>query len=479
MKRGSITVFLCLYMTVCLGVTGALLEGSRLYGARAILTMSQQMASGSVQASYNRELWEKYDLLLWDGEGGSNNKSLLQEEYQDWLEEALTPSWYGLYLYGMQAEETELTAYHTLLEDGGKHMLFQMLDAEESDQSSVLLEYMNGVLDFLPATSLPDSGFSLDGLLEDFTLWQVLEKGTAVSDYRIHASNLPSAELASGCRENILEKLMANQYILNHFDSYTDSRTEGLCYQVEYILNGSEKDSLNLVSAARTLIHMRTALNLVKIFSEPQMQQAADLAALLLSAVLTVPEGKDVVKILIELVWAYAEGVQDVQDLLAGKCVPLQKETSQWHLWLHVPEELSDGTFALTDLLHIQEIISGWLQEEKTDEAEESSEIQKEKTVTACMQDGEWNYECYLYLLLFFLEPELQLGRTMDLIQLDLSETYPDFQIRHCCTGFEAETEVYVKPVFASMYLGQGIWYGGRVFRDQTEVFFADGLRGY
>lgn len=452
------------------------MEGSRLYGARAVLTMGEQMASGSIQASYNRELWEQYDLLLWDGEAGVNNRELLLEDYRDWLEESLEPAWYGLYLYGMSVEDVELTAYHTLLEEGGKYMLLQMLDAEESDQSSILLEYMNGLLDFLPATSLPDSGFSLDALLENFTLWQVLEKETVVSDYRIYTPNLPSKELSSGCRENILEKLIANQYILNHFDSYTDGRTEGLCYQVEYILNGSEKDSLNLVSVARSLIQLRTALNLVKIFAEPEMQQAAELAALLLSTVFAIPEGKDVVKILIELVWAYAEGVQDVQDLLAGKCVPLLKETSQWHLWLHVPEELSDGEFVLTDLLHIQDIISDWLQE---DEEEEPSEVQKEKTVIACMQDGEWNYECYLYLLMFFLESRLQLGRTMDLIQLDLFSMYPGFQMKNCCAGFSAETEVYVKPAFSSLYVQSGIWFGGRMLQDQVEVFFSDGLQGY
>lgn len=477
MKRGSITVFLCLYMAVCLGVTGVLLEGSRMYGARAVLTMGEQMAVSSIQASYNRELWDKYDLLLWDGEAGNNNRDLLQEDYEDWLEESLASAWYGLYLYGMSVEEVNITAYHTLFKDGGRYMLQQMLDAEESSQSSILLEYVNSVLDVLPATSLPDSGFSLDVLLEEFTLWQVLERGTVVSDYRMDMPNLPSAELTSGCRENILEKLMANQYILNHFDSYTDGRTEGLCYQVEYILNGSEKDSLNLVSAARSLIHFRTALNLVKIFAEPAMQEVAELAALLLSSVLGVPEGKDVAKILIELVWAYAEGVQDVQDLLAGKCVPLLKETAQWHLWLHVPEEWSEGGFSLTDLLHIKEIVSGWFQEKE--EEEEPSEMVREKTVIECMQDGEWNYECYLYLLLFFLEPKVQIGRTMDLIQLDLSAAYPGFQMRNCCAGFEAEAKVYVKPVFSGLYVQSGLWFGGRMLQDQVEVIFSDGLQGY
>ncbi len=442
---------------------------------RAVLTMGEQMAVSSIQASYNRELWDKYDLLLWDGEAGHNNKELLQEDYKDWLERSLESSWYGLYLYGLSVEEVIVTEYHTLLESGGKYMLQQMLDAEESSQSSILLEYVNGVLDYLPSTSLPDSGFSLDVLLERFTLWQVLEKDAVVSDYRVDTRNLPSAQLITGCRETILEKLMANQYILNHFDSYTDGRTEGICYQVEYILNGSEKDSLNLVSAARSLIHFRTALNLVKIFGETEMQEVAELAALLLSTVLGVPEGKDVAKILIELVWAYAEGVQDVQDLLAGKCVPLLKETSQWHLWLHVPKEWSGGGFSLTDLLHLEEILTGWLQESE----EAPKEGEREKTVMECLQDGEWNYECYLYLLLFFLEPKAQLGRTMDLIQLDICTAYPGFQIQNCCAGFAAETKVYGKPVFSSLYIGSGLWFGGRMLQDQVKVDFSDGLQGY
>lgn len=454
-----------------------------MYGARAVFTMGGQMASGSIQASYNRELWKNYDLLLWDGEGGSNNRELLEEDYKEWLEKSIESSWYGLYLYGMSVEEVEVTAYHTLLEDGGRHMLLQMLDGEESTQSSILLEYMNGLLEFLPSLSLPDLGFSLDTLLEDFTLWQVVERGTLVSDYHISRENLPSAELNDGCEETILEKLMANQYILRHFSSYTDGMTEGLCYQVEYILNGSEKDSLNLVSAARSLIHLRTALNLLKIFSEPVMQHAADLAATLISTVLAIPEAKDIVKILAVFIWAYAEGVQDVQDLLAGKCVPLEKELSQWHLWLHVPEEFSDGQIVWTDLIHIKELVKGWLQESDQEGAEdvpgETQTVQNDKTVIACLQDGEWNYECYLYLLLFFLDPRVQLGRTMDLIELDLSQNYPGFRLKNCCAGFSVETEVYVQPVFSSLYVQSGIGFGGRFLQDQAEVFFADGLQGY
>lgn len=450
-----------------------------MYGARAVFTMGGQMASGSIQASYNRELWENYDLLVWDGEGGSNNRGLLEEDYKGWLEKSIGSSWYGLYLYGMSVEEVNITAYHTLLEDGGRHMLLQMVDGEESTQSSILLEYMNGLLEFLPSISIPDSGISLDHLLENFTLWQVLERGTQVSDYAIDREHLPSAELDFGCTETILEKLMANQYILEHFSSYTDGKTEGVCYQVEYILNGSEKDSLNLVSAARSLIHLRTALNLIKISSESSMQQAADLAATLISAVLTIPEAKDVIKVLVVLLWAYAEGVQDVQDLLAGKCVPLEKELSQWHLWLHVPAALSDGQIVWSDLLHIKELVNGWLQDNNQEELEESENVQADKTVITCLQDGEWNYECYLYLLLFFLEPRLQLGRSMDLIELDLVQNYPGFQIRNCCAGFSVEAEVYVKPIFSSLYMQSGIGFGGRMLQDQAEIFFADGLQGY
>lgn len=467
-------------MAAGLGVTGALLEGSRLYGARAVLTMSAQMASGSIQASYNRELWDKYDLLLWDGQGGLNNSELLEEDYENWLEESLSGAWYGLYLYGMSVEQVTLTSYHTLMEENGKHMLLQMLDGEESTGSSLLLEYMNGLLEFLPSVSLPDSDFSLDSLLEDFTLWQVLERGTVVSDYRIYAANLPSSQLADNCNETVLEKLMANQYILNHFSSYTDGQAEGICYQVEYILNGAEKDSINLVSAARSLIHLRTALNLLDILSEVEMNQAADIAATVLSAALTIPEAKEVVKVLIELIWAYAEGVQDVQDLLAGKCVPIFKEPSQWHLWLHAPEECEEDRLFWTDLLRIKEIVMGWLTgEQDAEESADTSTAGSDKEVLTCLQDGEWNYECYLYLLLFFLEPKLQLGRTMDLIQMDIADRYPGFQISNCCAGFSMEMEVYVKPVFSGLYMQSGIWFGGRFLDNETEVLFADGLQGY
>lgn len=480
MKEGSITVFFCLFMVVCLGITGALLEGSRLYGARAVFTMCCKTASDSVQASYNRELWEKYGLLLWDGEAGADNQELLAEEYEEWLGEELAPAWYGLYLYGMSVEQVKVKEYHTLLEDGGIYMLQQMLDAEERDSSSILLEYMNELIAFLPSISLPDSGFSLDALLEKFTVWAVLPKDTVVSAYEIAQENLPSAELSYGCRETVLEKLLANQYIIEQFDSYTDGRKEGVCYQIEYILNGAEEDSLNLVSAARKLIHFRTGLNFIKILSEGSMQEVADAAAALIAAALTIPEAQEIVKLLVEAAWAYGEAIQDVQDLYEGKCIPLQKETSDWHLWIHPPEQFT-RELPPVDLGSVGSVIEDWLEsreKEETVQSQEQTEADREKTVMECLADGKWNYECYLYLLLYFLNPKLQLGRTMDLIQVELSQKYPWFSLGNCCAGFTLETEAYIKPVFSSLSIQSGIRFGGKILVEETTVRFSDGLQG-
>lgn len=475
------TVFLCLYMIVCLGVTGALLEGSRLFACQSVLMMAKQTAAASILASYNRPLWEQYELLIWTGADGQGNPEALTEVYLDWLEQNLAPSRYGLDFYGMRPEEAVLCSYETVLSDSGRPFLEQILDAQESRSSSILLELANETAQMLPALSIPESGFRLDELLEDVTVHRILPRGTAVSDYHIPEGELPSEQLEGTVSETGIEKLLAAEYAAEHFSSFTDEDTGEMQYELEYILCGTDSDSLNLVSAARRLIKLRTAMNLALLIPDEEMHSIAEGIGAALAACLLMPEAESAVTLTVELLWSYFEAVEDVQDLYAGKCLPVAKKKADWHLWPHFPEiGDGDGKLSMNEVYEWIKTLFGKGTEEETEEVvlpdEEASG--KELSVWECLRDGRWNYECYLYLLLCIEDNTRQLGRIMDVIQLEMQQEYPNFRLGSGCVGFELELTAYARPVFSGLSVQAGIWLNGQTLQDTVQVSFGDGLSG-
>lgn len=477
-NKGSITVFLCLCMVVCIGVTGVMLETARMYGCQSVLSMAKQTAAQSIEAAYNRALWQKYELLAWDGQLESDRQQTLKEAYQQWLAGELRPSTYGLYLYGMSVEDVWLQQYDTLLDENGRYLLEQMLDAEESRYSVVLLRLLEDTLSFLPSMSLPELGISLDKWLEGPTIHKLFadEEQEPVSDYRLHADCLPSQMLSGALQETAVEKALVCDYILRHCASYTDHKTEQLCYEVEYILGGKETDSLNLVSAARKLIKLRTGINFIQILSEEEMHTAAELLGTMIATCLTIPEAEELVTFLVEVGWAYKEAVRDAQDLYQGRYVALQKEPGEWHIWIHLPKgELSKKKVTLADL---NDMLGEYLKESTTDvelgHNMQEVEYSSNRTILNCLQDGNWNYECYLFLLLYLQDNSIQMGRMMDVIQLELSAEYPAFWLPDCCVGFSMGMRTSFRPVF-SAFSGQiGIWAGRRQLTDVVTIRFSD-----
>ena len=61
--RGEITVFLSLTILCVMSLMLGLLESARTAGARLYLRMASDSAVSSVMSYYNRNLWDRYQLL--------------------------------------------------------------------------------------------------------------------------------------------------------------------------------------------------------------------------------------------------------------------------------------------------------------------------------------------------------------------------------------------------------------------------------
>ena len=80
MKRGSITVFLSISLTIILSLIGAVIESARYSALRTRTEMIMEMGLMSIFAEYNRELLKDYDLLFIDTTYGTNKADIAATE---------------------------------------------------------------------------------------------------------------------------------------------------------------------------------------------------------------------------------------------------------------------------------------------------------------------------------------------------------------------------------------------------------------
>ena len=252
---------------------------------------------------------------------------------------------------------------------------------------------------------------------------------TNVSQKKISLSNLPSKEFSSdlgknwitvGSAEQIIEKSLVCQYILDKFICYTDEQEEQeLEYEIEYILEGKSSEKENLAGVADKLIAIREAANLLYLFTDMEKKKETYELAFTLVGATGSEAAVRVVQFLLMSAWAYAESIVDVRDLFDGYKVKMMKTYNDWNLSLMGIEKLDD--------------------------------YEKEKSAKEA-RTGE-DYRDYLRILLFSQNEAMQIGKVMDLIQLNMQKKYNDnFLISECILGSTIYAEFVIPRLFS--YIG-------------------------
>ena len=169
-----------------------------------------------------------------------------------------------------------------------------------------------------------------------------------------------------------------------------------LKYQIEYILYGLSSDASNLSACLATLFAVRSAGNLIAIYSNSGMKAQAEAVAEILCCLIACPELTPVLKNILLGVWALAESVADIKNLLDGGKVPLIKKEGQWSLSLS--GVLSGNFFG-----------SG----------------KKEEGLS---------YQAYLRVLLGLMNQQKKVARSLDIVEMDIRETEGNryFRIDQC-----------------------------------------------
>lgn len=190
-------------------------------------------------------------------------------------------------------------------------------------------------------------------------------------------------------------------------DMDTEDEYHALEFEVEYMIAGQLSDYENLSKIAEELCLLRLVPNAAYAFTNQEMKDTA----LLLSALILAPIGlAGVVKpasYVFLACWAYGESIMDVRCLFQGECVPIMKDKDSWQLSLN----------------NLQNIA--------TEEA------------SGCDRENGLNYEEHLMLLLAVMpDSGLKYDRMLDLMQLNIQQKIPQFQIKNCIYGFQLQAEI-------------------------------------
>lgn len=233
-------------------------------------------------------------------------------------------------------------------------------------------------------------------LLTDGVLSFVLPRGSVISGKRISYTNLASKTegikmgsdyMGAVSDIHILEDILFNEYVMGHFDSYTDTVTQptaSVQYEVEYVICGKTKDRENLEDVINHLVLVRSGFNLAHILADVEKKAETKAYGVMLLGFTGSPAIIRLGQCLLMSAWAYGEAINDVGILMKGGKISLTKTNANWNT-----------TF--------NEVITlNFKMEPK--------------------QQGELSYEDYLRILLFLSNRKKKYYRTMDMVEVGMED---------------------------------------------------------
>lgn len=469
-KKGSVTVFVCLFLVVFLGLMQIFFRMVQIAGGRVQAIAGVQEGLYSVFAGYDRDMFDKYHLFFVDGTYATENLNL-GEAFHRIQEKVMRNCSSSIVEFGVRRENVwncyyergEITGYTLATDNNGQSFKKQaigymkdtlgiqgiqlLLEQSQKEEKWSLTEDGNVYVedgkkaqkDYEVEIQKQENAISqsvkIENISKDFknpldVIKEIRKKGilslvmplsTEVSEAEVIIDNLPSARnLESGITvqeegsDDILDNLLFQEYIMRHMSCYRDSlgnssASTGLVYELEYILAGKSSDIDNLKTVVTKLIGMREAANIAYLMNNPMRQAELHQMSLLICTAIGLPAIEGVVSLALAAAWSFGESVLDVKQLLAGGKVPLVKTEDTWQL-------------SLESLCELTEILK------------ENPELEQRGL----------SYEQYLKILLGIQNTEQQVNRTMDIVEnkIRAMEGRENFRI-DCCLSY-MEVKVYV-----------------------------------
>ena len=232
-----------------------------------------------------------------------------------------------------------------------------------------------------------------------------------------------SALFSTESAANPIQVGLLGEYSLRFFHSYHKeesahttpySNAKGL--EVEYLLHGKKSDYENLSAQVTSLLAFRESMNFIHIMSDPEKLEAVEEFVTSFLAITANPVVIAVFSAFVIGIWAFAQSLLDVKELLNDERVPLMHSLESWSL-------------SLNHLLDFLSYLSG-------------EEIPKENIGLS--------YEDYLRIYLFTkgLLSQAKINDSMlycmeKNIQTSIRDKEPSFQMNKCLYYLSTDAEIY------------------------------------
>lgn len=454
-EHAYLTVYLSLVFGIVLSLLLALTEGAAIGAARAQAELIADLGVDSVFAEYNREVLTQYELFFIDSSYGGKDGGIgkVQTHLSEYLGKNMDPDKdVGLFggitylkLTNPYLEISEVSyagddygavwkaqavAYMKAVYGGDiinsvkEHLA--VVEENEMNTRDVAAEIKKQKDAFEEAlvkkeiieydTETPDGASYgkvsklVDKLIGGGLLRLAMPDGEKMSDTSVNTKDYYSARIRAGKAnagvglhegaekaDGLINELIYGEYLMKMCGNYRDKKEDSLLsYEIEYILYGYSSDASNLSACVATLFAIRSVGNLISAYNSANMKNQAEGTAKLICALILSPELAPLLKEILLGMWALAESVADVRNLLDGGKVPLIKKENQWSLSL-------------------LGILSG--------DFEGSGK-----------KDDGLSYQAYLRILLGLMDKQKKAVRSLDIVEMDIRQTEGNehFRIDRC-----------------------------------------------
>ncbi len=494
-NKGQTTIFFSLIISVLFLFTLTALEVGRIHMTAVKIEPCVHSMQSSIMADYNEVLFERYHLLFIDTTYGTGSDGILEEKAIDYLESSLNGK-KGSAIYQYEVEQLALSNKETILTDDMKLLKQQV---KEYMQSA-------GGFDFFKRW-LENGGYNKEGIADAYTetdheavvkenqeeatqgslteeeketmkeeykdpretLKEALQFGILtfvapekeISKETVTIEHAPSKQydemkqekrrnqfddienlkqvMKGAASEDIGDLIKGNAefagYVMNHFSNTVHKKENCvMACEVEYILKGEKSDYENVEAVIEELTWWRMPMNYAYLLTDTEKKAEALTAATAISIVTGTEPFVEVIKYLLLGCWAYGESLQEMKVLLEGEEIPYVKTRQTWY----------------TDLESLAPV-----------KAVEKSER------------GLSYEDCLTLLLLKKRGNVLNAGyaRMLDVIQLNLNQTYKTLRISDCVGRFKLQGKISFNPLF---YNGRGTgvydYYFEKVIQFQKDV---------
>lgn len=392
--RGALTIYFALTFAVMISLITACIFSAKVEAGRARTANAADQALFSLFANYDQILFDQYQIFMIDGSCGTDHLSAssICNYLSDAADRILDPKKdhflsKGHAILNLKQTGCGITGYTLATDQNGAAFRAQAVQAEKdtlgleslssekkirssddisagSAESSIdpnrsFTDYPAS--DHISADSNPESGEAgeteisvpsdfvnplpiLEALRRSSLLPLVIDakkhpiSGRTVSSSSITLLSMRGLEKGfglinmNGSSLSASEKLLFQNYLLNHFNCFTDAADDLPIpkYELEYLISGKGTDRENLEKIAKKLLLRREAVNLAYLETNSIRHSEISREALLIASAIGLPGAEPAIQVLLSLAWAFAESLVDLYGLFDGGHTAAVKTAASW-----------------------------------------------------------------------------------------------------------------------------------------------------